>query len=61
MKDNRKIYLVVGILFIIASFCFIIGTVNHILNTDEGIVSSILLAVGCSCFAVVFLGRARKN
>lgn len=57
MKDKRKIYLVVGLLFVIASCLFIIGTVNHILNTGEGIMSSILLALGCACGAVVFLKK----
>ncbi len=57
MKDKRKMYFIFGILFIIASCLFIIGTINHILNTGEGIISSILLALGCACGAVTFLKK----
>ncbi len=57
MKDQRKLYLIVGILFVIASCFFIIGAVNHILNTGEGVVPPILLALGCACGAVVFLKK----
>lgn len=42
------------ILFVLAAFCFLAGTVNHIINTGEGILSSLLLALGCACGAVVF-------
>ncbi len=42
------------ILFGIASCYFIAGTINHILHTGEGILSSILLALGCLCASFVF-------
>ncbi len=47
-------YKVISILFALAACCFIAGTVNHILNTGEGILSSILLALGCLCISFVF-------
>ena len=42
------------ILFLLAAFCFLAGTINHIVNTGEGILSSALLTAGCLCFAFVF-------
>ena len=39
--------------FVAACF-FIAGTINHIVNTGEGIISSILLALGCLCLSVAF-------
>ena len=47
-------YKMLSIMFELAACCFIIGTINHILNTGEGIVSSILLAVGCLCMSYAF-------
>lgn len=50
MKTNKLLCL----LFAVAACCFLIGTINHIFNTREGWVSSLLLAGGCLCGAVVF-------
>ena len=52
MKINKNKLLC--IMFAVASCCFFAGTVNHILNTGEGIISSLLLALGCLCFAIAF-------
>lgn len=52
MKIKRNKLL--SILFAIASVCFFAGTINHIVNTGEGIISSFLLALGCLCFSVAF-------
>ena len=41
------------IIFALAGCCFIAGTVNHILNTGEGVLSSIFLALGCLCVSFV--------
>ena len=49
----------IGILFALAGCCFAVGTVNHLLNTGEGVVSSILLALGCFCLAFAFYKRDR--
>ena len=56
MKE-KKIHYIVGIIFIIAACCFTAGTINHIMNTGEGVISSILLALGCVCGAIVFLRK----
>ena len=50
MKKNK----ILGALFLAAAFCFTAGTINHIVNTGEGILSSALLAAGCFCFAFAF-------
>lgn len=52
MKTNKNKLL--SILFAIASVCFFAGTINHIVNTGEGIISSLLLALGCLCLSVAF-------
>ena len=57
MKEKKILYIVVGIIFIIAAGCFIAGTINHILNTGEGVISSSLLALGCVCGAVFFIRK----
>ena len=54
MKINK----ILCVLFVLAACCFLIGTVNHIVNTHEGWLSSLLLAGGCICGAIVF---AKKN
>lgn len=41
-------------MFAVASLCFFAGTINHIVNAGEGIISSLLLALGCLCFFVAF-------
>jgi|GEM_PF-1719025 len=43
---------ILGIMFALAALCFAAGTVNHILNTGEGIVSSSLLSLGCMAMAI---------
>ena len=40
-------------LFVIAACCFLGGTVNHIVNTQEGWLSSLLLSGGCLCGALM--------
>ena len=45
------------ILFTLAGICFLAGTVNHIVNTGEGILSSALLAAGCFCLAFSFVKK----
>ncbi|MBQ3531339.1 MAG: hypothetical protein IJA05_05405 [Oscillospiraceae bacterium] len=52
MKINRNKLLC--ILFAAASCLFFAGTINHIVNTGEGIISSLLLALGCLCLSVAF-------
>ena len=47
MKINK----ILCVLFVIAVFCFLAGTVNHIVNTHKGWLSSLLLAGGCLCGA----------
>ncbi len=47
-------YKVLCILFALAACCFIAGTINHIVNTGEGVLSSILLALGCLCLSYAF-------
>ena len=47
MKKNK----ILGTLFLVAALCFTAGTINHIVNTGEGILSSALLAAGCLCGA----------
>lgn len=47
-------YSVLCILFAIAACSFIAGTINHIVNTGEGVISSILLALGCLCLSLAF-------
>ena len=50
MKINK----ILCVLFVIAACCFLAGTINHIVNTHEGWLSSLLLAGGCLCGAFVF-------
>lgn len=57
MKEKKILYIAVAIMFIIAACCFTAGTINHILNTGEGVISSILLTLGCVCGAAAFLKR----
>ena len=40
------------ILFALAAGCFLAGTVNHLVNTGEGVLSSLFLALGCTCASV---------
>lgn len=50
MKINK----IVCVLLVIAAFCFLLGAINHIVNTHEGWLSSLLLAGGCFCGAFAF-------
>jgi len=43
---------ILSALFALAACCLLAGTVNHIVNTGEGILSSLLLALGCICASV---------
>ena len=45
---SKKILMV---LFLLSAFCFFAGTINHILYTKEGWLSSLLLACGSLCIA----------
>ena len=47
----------VAILFAFAAICFAAGTVNHILHTGEGVLSSALLCIGCICATVFFMKK----
>lgn len=57
MKINK----ILCIPFVIAACCFLAGTVNHIVNTHEGWLSSLLLAGGCLCGVVVFYKKKQTN
>lgn len=48
MKANK----ILCILFVLAACCFLAGTVNHIVSTKEGWLSSLLMAGGCLCGAI---------
>ena len=41
-------------MFAVASGCFFAGTVSHIISESGGIISSLLLALGCLCLSVAF-------
>ena len=47
-------YKLLCILFALAACCFTAGVINHIINTGEGALSSILLALGCFCLSYAF-------
>ncbi len=53
MSMNKMICL----LFILAACCFLAGAVNHAVHMQEGVGSSLLLAAGCVCGAIVFYKR----
>ena len=55
--NKRKIYIIISLAFILAACLFVAGTVNHVLNTEEGIISSALLALGCICAAIAFFRK----
>ena len=57
MKINK----ILCILFTIAACCFLAGTVNHIVNTREEWLSSLLLAGGCLCMAFVFFNFKKEK
>lgn len=43
-----------SLMFALGACCFLAGTVNHLLNTGEGVLSSLLLALGCGFGAFAF-------
>ena len=53
-------YKILCMVFALAACFYIAGTINHILNTGEGILSSILLAAGCICLSFSFY-KGYKN
>lgn len=53
MKRNR----ILCVLFLLAACCFLAGAVNHIVNTHESWLSSVLLACGCLCGAIMFYNK----
>lgn len=56
---NEKMRKLLGVLFGVAALCFAFGTVNHLLNTGEGVLSSILLALGSGFLAAACFLRKR--
>ena len=54
-------YKLLSIAFAIAGCCYIAGTINHILNTGESILSSALSAVGLLCLAFAFYKGGKKS
>ena len=58
MKNKYKL---LSIGFALAGCCYIAGTINHILNTGESILSSVLLAAGCLCLAFAYYKEAKKR
>ena len=58
MKNKYKL-LCIG--FALAGCCYIAGTINHILNTGESVLSSVLLAAGCFCLAFAYYKEAKKR
>ena len=57
-------YKLLSIVFAIAGCCYIVVTINHILNTGESILSilsSALLAAGFLCLAFDFYKKTKKN
>ena len=40
------------VLFLLAAVCFFAGTINHIFNTKEGWISSLLLGCGSLCISL---------
>ena len=55
MKKN----IVLCVVFALAAGCFAAGTINHIFNTGEGIVSSVLLTLGCICASASFYQKKK--
>ena len=55
-----KKYKILCMVFALAACCYTAGTINHILNTGEGILSSVLLALGCLCLSFSFYKGYKK-
>lgn len=60
-KWQMKKYKLLSICFALAGCCYIAGTINHILNTGEGILSSALLGAGFLCLAFAFYKGTKKS
>ena len=54
-----NIYKVLCVLFALAAGCFISGTINHVMSTGEGVVSSIFLSLGCIFLAHTFYKKSK--
>lgn len=54
-------YKLLCILFAIGGCCYVAGTINHIVNTGEGILSSSLLAAGFFCIAFALYRLYKKK
>lgn len=54
-------YKILSIGFALVAFCYIAGTINHIVNTGEGILSSALLATGFLCLSYAFYKGSKKS
>lgn len=54
-------YKILSIGFALAALCYIAGTINHIVNTGEGILSSACLAAGFLCLSYAFYKGSKKS
>ena len=57
-------YKLLSIGFALAGCCYIAGTINHLLNTGESILSilsSLLLAAGFLCLSYSFYTTSKKS
>ena len=54
-------YKILCIGFGLAALCYIAGTINHVLNTGEGILSSALLAAGFLCLSYACYKGSKKS
>ena len=52
MSKRKKIFRILGGCSVLGAVLMGAGTINHILNSGEGIVSSLLLTFSFVCFAV---------
>ncbi|MBP3543247.1 MAG: hypothetical protein J6J86_03365 [Lachnospiraceae bacterium] len=54
-------YKLLSIGFALAGCCYIAGTINHILNNGEEILSTALLAAGFLCLSFAFYKCTKKS
>lgn len=54
-------YKLLSIGFAFVGCCYIGGTINHLLNTGESILSSLLLAAGFLCLSYSFYITSKKS